>query len=119
MAAVTIFSGGKIAATADKAHRTNLAAENHYLIAALASGGTFVGQLAQTLNQSWQSEVGYQAQMDSADAQREQAEASRKQKDYDESKGIEDSAQDIINAANQTIQKAYESQHEATKEIFG
>ena len=110
---------GKIAGAAAKAHRMNLAAENHYLITALAAGGTFVGQLGQTLSQYWQSEVGYQAQMDSAEAQREQAEASRKQKDYDESKDIEGSAQDIINAANQTIQKAYESQHEATREIFG
>ena len=110
---------GKIAGAAAKTHRANLAAENHYLITALAAGGTFMGQLGQTLSQYWQSEVGYQAQMDSADAQREQAEASRKQKDYDESKDIESSAQDIINAATQTIQKAYESQHEATREIFG
>ena len=110
---------GKIAGAAAKTHRMNLAAENHYLITALAAGGTFMGQLGQTLSQYWQSEVGYQAQMDSAEAQREQAEASRKQKDYDESKDIEGSAQDIINAANQTIQKAYESQHEATREIFG
>lgn len=110
---------GKIVGAAAKTHRMNLAAENHYLITALAAGGTFVGQLGQTLSQYWQSKVGYQAQMDTAEAQREQAEASRKQKDYDESKDIEGSAQDIINAANQTIQKAYESQHEATREIFG
>lgn len=110
---------GKIASSAAKTHRAHLSAENHYLIAALAAGGTFVGQLGQTLSQNWQSEVNYQAQMDSADAQREQAEASRKQKDYEESKDIEGSAQDIINAANQTIQKAYESQHDATREIFG
>jgi len=110
---------GKVAASAAKMHRAHLAAENHYLITALAAGGTFMGQLGQTLNQSWQSEVNYKAQMEGADAQREQAEASRKQKDYDESKDIEGSAQDIINAANQTIQKAYESQHEATREIFG
>lgn len=110
---------GKIAGAAAKTHRMNLAAENHYLITALAAGGTFMGQLGQTLSQYWQSEVGYQAQMDSAEAQREQAEASRKQKDYDESKDIESSSQDIINAARQTIQKAYESQHEATREIFG
>ena len=110
---------GKIASSAAKTHRAHLSAENHYIIAALAAGGTFVGQLGQTLSQNWQSEVNYQAQMDSADAQREQAEASRKQKDYEESKDIEGSAQDIINAANQTIQKAYESQHDATREIFG
>ena len=110
---------GKIVASADKAHRANLKDENHFILTALASGGTFVGQLAQTLNQGWQSEVSYQAQLDGADAQREQAEASREQKDYDETKGLEDSAQEMINAALQTIQKSYESQHEATKEIFG
>ena len=110
---------GKIAGVAAKAHRVNLAAENHFIITALASGGTFIGQLGQTLNAHWQSETGYQAQMDTAEAQREQAEASRKQKDYDESKDLESSAQDIITAATQTIQKAYESQHEATREIFG
>ena len=110
---------GKVASSAARTHRAHLSAENHYIIAALAAGGTFVGQLGQTLSQNWQSEVNYQAQMDSADAQREQAEASRKQKDYEESKDIEGSAQDIINAANQTIQKAYESQHDATREIFG
>ena len=110
---------GKIVASADKAHRANLKNENHFILTALASGGTFVGQLAQTLNQGWQSEVSYQAQLDGADAQREQAEASREQKDYDETKGLEDSAQEMINAALQTIQKSYESQHEATKEIFG
>jgi hypothetical protein len=110
---------GRIAASADRAYRANLKNENHYILSALASGGTFIGQLGQTLNQGWQSKVSYQAQMDSADAQREQAEASRRQKDYDESKGLEDVAQEVVNATRQTIQKAYESQHELTKEIFG
>ncbi len=110
---------GKIVASAAKAHRANLKDENHYILSALASGGTFIGQLGQTLNQGLQSKVSYQAQLDGADAQREQAEASRKQKDYDESKALEEASQEMINAARQTMQKSYESQHEAAKEIFG
>ena len=109
----------KITSGYDKAYRSALKDENHYALAATGSAGTFIGQLGQTLNQHWQSQVNYKAQADSADAQAEQAKASRKQNDYDESKNLEDAAQSVIDAARQTMQKTYESQREATKEIFG
>jgi hypothetical protein len=108
----------KITSGYDKAYRSALKDENHYALAATGSAGTFLGQLGQTLNQHWQSQVSYKAQADSASAQKEQANASRKQNDYEESKNLEDAAQSVIDAARQTMQKAYESQRQATQEIF-
>ena len=109
----------KIRNSCDRTYRTNLKEENHYVISAVGAGAMHLGQLFQVLNQHWQSEVSYEAQGKAAQAQEEQADATRKQKDYDESKSLEEAAQTVIDAARQTLQKTYESQREATREIFG
>ena len=109
----------KIRNTCDKTYRTALKEENHYVVSAVGAGAMHVGQLMQMINQHGQSETSYEAQGEAAEAQLEQADASRKEKDYDETKSLEDAAQAVIDAARQTMQKSYESQHEAAKEIFG
>jgi len=102
-----------------KAYKTAQAGESDYRVAAVATGAPLVGQLANVLNQYWQSSVSYTAQSKSASAQEKSAEATRADKDYDMTKQLEDSAQSVIDAARQTMSKAYESQREATREIFG
>ena len=39
--------------------------------------------------------------------------------DYEDTKNLEQSAQSVIDAARQTMSKAYESEREAVREIFG
>ena len=102
-----------------KAYKTAQAGESDYRVAAVATGAPLFGQLANVLNQHWQSSVSYTAQSQSATAQEKSAEATRADKDYDMTKQLEDSAQSVIDAARQTMSKAYESQREATREIFG
>jgi len=102
-----------------KTYKTAQAGESDYRVAAVATGAPLFGQLANVLNQHWQSSVSYTAQSQSATAQEKSAEATRADKDYDMTKQLEDSAQSVIDAARQTMSKAYESQREATREIFG
>ena len=102
-----------------KAYKTAQAGESDYRVTAVATGAPLFGQLANVLNQHWQSSVSYTAQSQSATAQEKSAEATRADKDYDMTKQLEDSAQSVIDAARQTMSKAYESQREATREIFG
>ena len=102
-----------------KAYKTAQAGESDYRVTAVATGAPLIGQLANVLNQHWQSSVSYTAQSQSASAQEKSAEATRADKDYDMTKQLEDSAQSVIDAARQTMSKAYESQREATREIFG
>ena len=109
----------KIRNGCDKTYRTALKDESHYVVAAVGAGATHVGQLMQMINQYGQSETNYEAQGKAAEAQEEQADATRKQKDYEETKSLEDAAQAVIDAARQTMQKAYASQRDLTKEIFG
>ncbi len=102
-----------------KAYKTAQAGESDYRVAAVATGAPLLGQLANVLNQYFQSNVSYTAQSKSASAQEEQAAATRADKDYEETKNLEQSAQTVIDDARQTMSKAYASQHEATREIFG
>jgi hypothetical protein len=54
-----------------------------------------------------------------ASAQEKSAEATRADKDYEDTKNLEQSAQSVIDAARQTMAKAYESERDAVREIFG
>ena len=102
-----------------KAHKTDQAGESDYRVTAVATGAPLIGQLANVLNQYWQSNVSYTAQSKSASAQEKSADATRADKDYEETKNLEQSAQSVIDAARQTMSKAYESEREAVREIFG
>ena len=102
-----------------KAYKTDMAGESDYRVAAVAAGGPIIGQLANVLNQHWQSSVSYKAQSDMASAQEKSAEATRADKDYEDTKNLEQSAQSVIDAARQTMAKAYESERDAVREIFG
>ena len=102
-----------------KAYKTAQAGESDYRVTAVATGAPLLGQLANVLNQYFQSSVSYTAQSQSASAQEKSADATRADKDYDETKNLEQSAQSVIDDARQTMSKAYTSQREATREIFG
>ena len=102
-----------------KAHKTDQAGESSWKWTAVATGAPMLGQLANIINQQLQASVSYTAQGESASAQEKQAEASRDDKGYDMTKQLEDSAQSVIDAARQTMAKAYESEREAVREIFG
>ena len=102
-----------------KEYKTAQAGESDYRVTAVATGAPLVGQLANVLNQYWQANVSYTAQSQSASAQEKSADATRADKDYEETKNLEQSAQSVIDAARQTMTKAYESEREAVREIFG
>ena len=108
-----------IKAASTKAYKTDLAGEGSYRLTALATSGPIIGQLANVLNQYFQSSVSYKAQSDTATAQEKSAEATRADKDYEDTKNLEQSAQSVIDAARQTMSKAYESERDAVREIFG
>ena len=91
-----------IKAACAKAYKTDMAGESDYRVAAVAAGGPIIGQLANVLNQHWQSSVSYKAQSDMASAQEKSAEATRADKDYEDTKNLEQSAQSVIDAARQT-----------------
>ena len=117
--ALTSSDLGRIRGSFEKTYRKSLADENHYVLQAFASMGMLAGQGGQILQQAGQSDVNYKAQGESAEATRKQADAARKQNDYEDDKSLEDSAQKVIDAALQTMAKVFESQREATREIFG
>jgi len=115
---MTDVSFGKVVTQSDASFRAAMRGESHWKLQAAVQIGQLGGQVSTTLSQHWQSQVNYEAQGKQADAQKSQAEGTRKQNDYEEDKKLEDSADQVIQAANQTMLKAFDSEHQTTREIF-